>query len=76
MKTNQLYIFQTSIRSLKVADTLIKLLPHYFKITDISFDITEMTSLLRVRALNISPKQIQLTLKEFGYNSKIIAQSD
>jgi hypothetical protein len=66
------YIFKTNIASLKVAANLKNLLPHYFKINEISFDINGDQNILRIKSPSLSSIKVRKTLNEFGYSCEEI----
>lgn len=62
------YIFKTNIVSLKVAANLKNLLPLYFKINEISFDLNDNDKVLRIKSPTLSSIQVKKTLNDFGYS--------
>lgn len=66
------YTYQTNISSIKTANILLKLLPYYYKIAQIQFDLNKGKGIFTIQVKDIQPDKIQTTIKDFGYRCQLI----
>lgn len=69
-----IYTFKTNVHSLKTANILLGLLPYYYKISQIQFDLNKGKGIFTIKTKNVGPDKIQTTIKEFGYRCQIMDQ--
>ena len=68
----KIYTFKTNISSPKTAGILLNLLPYYYKISKIKFDLKKGSGVFTITAKELQIEDVQSTISNFGYRCQHI----
>ena len=72
----KIYTFKTNISSQKTAGILLNLLPYYYKIAQIKFDLKKGKGFFTITAKDLAIEEVRSTINDFGYRCQHINQNE
>lgn len=67
----KIFTVHTNILSQRKADLLLNLLPHYYKIKEITFRKKDNKGIFEIKAADLQVEQLDSVFDDFGYKCKI-----
>ena len=65
-------VFQTDVKQVQQADSLINELLQHFPDSKINFDLDDCDKILRIEGLNFLADKVMMLLKEHGFNCRLL----